>query len=97
MTYTFDCSNADAPKCVAVSEKTAKESYQGDSWTTKTTLKLSVDLGKSSSQFVFTEKQDGELISELKADKVTFTTPSSFPTVPQKVTDCITNYINKNF
>lgn len=97
MTFTLDCSNADAPKGVAVSEKTSTESYQGESWTTKSTVNLSVDLSKSSSQFVHTEKRDGEIVSELKANKVTFATPSSFPAVPQRVTNCITNYIYKHF
>ena len=96
-TFTLDCSNTDAPKAVAVSEKTMKESYQGESWTNKTTLNLSVDFGKSKSQFTFTERLDGETITSLKANKVTFATPASFPAVPQRVTNCITNYANKMF
>lgn len=96
-TFTLDCSDGDNPKGIAAQETTRKESYQGESWTNKTTLNLSVDLGKSSSQFVFSEKRDGDTITSLKANKVTFSTPTSFPAVPQRITDTITNYINKNF
>jgi len=97
VTFTLDCSNTDAPKGVAVSEKTMKESYQGESWTNKTTLNLSVDYGKATSQFAFTERRDGETITSLQANKVTFATPASFSAVPQRVTNCITNYVNKMF
>ena len=96
-TFVLDCSDPDAPKGSATYHTTQKETYQGETWTNMTTLKLSVDLSKSASQFSFTENRDGDTVISLKANKVKFATPSAFPAVPQRVTNAITDYINKKF
>lgn len=96
-TYTLDCSDQACPKGSALYEKTTESSFKSEKWTNKTTLRMSVDLSKSSAQFSFTEISDGETVNTLKANKVVFATPSGFPAVPQRVTNSITNYINKHF
>jgi hypothetical protein len=57
---------------------------------------MSLDLGKSTSQFQFTEKQGNETLTSVKANKVTFATSSAIVT-PQRVTNKITSYIDKHF
>ena len=55
-----------------------------------------LDLGKSSLQFQYTEKDDAGTKTSLKANKVKFATSSAIVT-PKHVTDEITSYIDKNF
>lgn len=92
-TFVLDCSAPDAPKGSATYRITQKDTYQGETSTYTTTLKLSVDLSKSASQFSFTEDMDGTRITTLKANKVRFATPSAFPAVPQRVKDTMVDYI----
>ncbi len=96
-TFTLDCSNAASPKCSAVKEIVWEEHFEGESWTRKKLLKLDVDLGKTRDQLVFTNSSGGEIEDSLRANKITFATPPSFPAVPQRVTNCITDYIEDQF
>ena len=59
-------------------------------------LSLSIDLGRSSSQFQFTERRDNENVTSLKANRLEFGTSSAIVT-PQRVLDVITDYIDENF
>lgn len=92
-TFTLDCSNTASPKCSAVKEIVWEESFEGESWTRKSLLKLDVDLGKTRDQVVYTKSSDGRVDDSLRANKITFGELTSALVVPQRVTDCITDYI----
>ncbi|MGM9682388.1 MAG: hypothetical protein ACI3XQ_02190 [Eubacteriales bacterium] len=95
-TFRLDCTNLDSRSATATRKKKQTETAMGESMTFNSTFSLSLDLGKSTAQFQFTEKQDNETLNSLKANKVTFATSPSIVT-PQRVTDKITTYINKHF
>lgn len=94
-TFVLDCTNAARPKAAATSVQLLTEAYRGESSTYKTVLRLSVDPGSSGTKLDFTEQRDGDTVTTLKATGLTFATPSAFPTVPGRVTSCITAYIEK--
>lgn len=96
-TFRLDLSDAQHPYATALKQTTQEESYKGQTWTYRSQVNVTVDLGKATSQFTFSQNEDGETVTSLVADKVKFSTPYDFPTVPQGVLDCITNYINSNF
>jgi hypothetical protein len=91
--FTLDLSNPSAPKATANYQTINTSKDHGTSYSTKTDLKMTLDLSKSSSQFVFEETSDGETTQKLTANKVVFQTPASFPAVPERVTDAITEHI----
>lgn len=95
-TFDLDCTDLASRSATAICKKKRVETAMGESWTYNYNFSLSLDLGKSASQFQFTEKQNNETITSLKANKVTFSTSPSIVT-PQRVTNKITAYINKNF
>ena len=95
-TFDFDCTDLASRSATATCKKKRVETAMGESWTYNYNFSLSLDLGKSASQFRFTEKQGNETITSLKANKVTFDTSPAIVT-PQRVTNKITAYINKNF
>ena len=92
-TFTFDCSDAERPYCTAEQETTTTESYKGKSSTRTRSLSLTVDQRELSSQFSFEESVSGRVENALKAHVIVFGTPSSFPTVPTRITTAISQYI----
>ena len=95
-TFRLDCSDTDALSASATCKKEQTEKAMGDSWTRNLTLSLSLDLGRSSSQFQYTQRQDKETLCSLKAKKVTFSESSPIVT-PQYVVDEITAYIDEHY
>lgn len=95
-TFDLDCTDLASRSATATYKKKRVETAMGESFTNNYTLSLSLDLGKSTSQFQFTEKQGNETNTTLKANKVTFSTSPSIVT-PQRVTNKITAYIDKLF
>ena len=94
ITCTIDISDAAKPKADVTLNRVIKETYQGNSSTFTTGIEVKIDQSKSSSQFKFTEKQNGYVEKSFIANKINFATPSSFPAVPSKVSDEISLYIN---
>lgn len=94
-TYSFelDVSDSAKPRAKATMKRKTVETAMGESLTFTTDLALTLDLGKSVSPFSFTQKHNGDLSVSLKADTVTFGTPTGFTAVPQKATNAITEYI----
>ena len=95
-TFTLDCTDPASRSAVAVCKKKETETAMGESRTRNSTFSMSLDLGKTTAQFQFTEKQDGETSNSVKANRVTFSTSPSVVT-PKRVTDRITSYINDHF
>lgn len=95
-TFDLDCTDLASRSATAICKKKRVETAMGESSTYNYTLSLSLDLGKSTSQFQFTEKRGNETATSLKANKVTFATSPAIVT-PQRVTNKITSYINKHF
>lgn len=91
--FKLDCTNKNKPIASASSQKTTKETEMGHTFTYQTSLTLNLDMTKTTSQFSFVERRDGAVASSVKANKVTFGTPSGFQAVPQVVTNAITDYI----
>ena len=94
--FQLDCTNLDSRSATAICKKKRTETAMGESSTYNYTFSLSLDLGKTTSQFQFTEKQNNETTNSVKANKVSFSTSPAIVT-PQRVTNEITAYINKNF
>ena len=95
-TFILDCTDLASRSATAACKKKRVETAMGESTTYNFTYSMSLDLGKSTSQFQFTEKQGNETITSIKANKVTFATSSAIVT-PQRVTNKITSYIDKHF
>ena len=95
-TFVLDCTNPSAPKATATSKKVRVESCEGDSMTTTQLLSLSIDQS-SSTHLTFSEIFNGHPDASMTAGRLEFATPASFPTVPSRVTNAITKYINDNF
>lgn len=95
-TFTLDCTDLASRFAVAVCKKKETETAMGESWTRNSTFSVSLDLGKPTAQFQFTEKQDGETSNFVKANRVTFASSPSIVT-PKRVVDRITSYINDHF
>ena len=95
-TFTLDCTDLASRSATAACKKKRVETAMGESTTYNFTYSMSLDLGKSTSQFQFTEKQGNETITSVKANKVTFATSPAIVT-PQRVTNKITSYIGKHF
>jgi hypothetical protein len=92
----LDCTDLDSRSATATRKKKRTETALGQSSTYNYTDSLVLDLGKSSSQFQYTEKDDAGTNTSIKANKVKFATSSAIVT-PKHVTDEITSYIDKNF
>ena len=95
-TFKLDCTDLDSRSATATRKKKRTETALGQSSTYNYTDSLVLDLGKSSSQFQYTEKDDAGTNTSIKANKVKFATSSAIVT-PKHVTDEITSYIDKNF
>lgn len=95
-TFRLDCSDPAARSAHATRKVSQTETVRGETMTYTSKFSLSLDLGKSSSQFQFTERRDNENVTSLKADRLEFDTSSAIVT-PQRVLDVITEYIDKNF
>lgn len=95
-TFTLDCTDLASRSATAACKKKRVETAMGESTTYNFTYSMSLDLGKSTSQFQFTEKQGNETITSVKANKVTFATSPAIVT-PQRVTNKIMSYIDKYF
>ena len=93
MTFQLDVSDESAPKASVSYKKISNESYQNERYTTSDEFNVTINSGKRTPAFTFTQKSNGNVDVSLSADKIKFGTPSSFPAVPQRVTDTITNYI----
>ena len=96
-TFKLDCSDGARPKCTANKESVWKENYQGQMLNVKYTWTMAVDLGKQSSQLTYAWKENGEIVYSLRASKVTFATPVSFPQVPARVTNAILDEVQNMF
>ena len=95
-TFTLDCTDLASRSATATHKIKNTVTEMGESSIYNYTYSLSLDLGKSTSQFQFTEKQGNETITSVKANKVTFATSAAIVT-PQRVTNKITSYIDKHF
>lgn len=95
-TFKLDCTDLASRSATATHKKKNTVTEMGESAIYNYTYSLSLDLGKSTSQFQFTEKQGNETLTSVKANKVTFATSPAIVT-PQRVTNKITSYINKHF
>ncbi len=93
MTFQLDISDESTPKASASYKKVLNESYQNEKYTISDEFNITINSGKRTPAFTFTQKSNGNADVSLTADKIKFGTPSSFPAVPQRVTDTITNYI----
>lgn len=91
--FVLDCSNGACPKASVQHEDVLAQEYQNQSWKNTNIMKMSLDLGKTSSQLSYQRSIDETILPAVKADKVVFGTPSSISPVPAKVTECILNYI----
>ena len=91
-TFKLDCTDLDS-RSATVSRKTKNvESALGESSTYNYTHSLSIDLGKSTSQFQLTKKDDYSTTYSLTANKVTFAKSPAIVT-PANVTNEIANYV----
>lgn len=95
-TFILDCTDLASRSATATCKKKRVETAMGESTTYNFIYSMSLDLGKSTSQFQFTRKQGNETITSIKANKVTFATSPAIVT-PQRVTNKITSYIDKHF
>ena len=93
MTFQLDISDESAPKASVSYKKEQHESYQNEKYTISDEFNITINSGKRTPAFTFTQKSNGDVDVSLTANKITFGTPSSFPNVPQRITDTITNYI----
>ena len=93
MTFQLDVSDESTPKASLSYKKVSNESYQNERYTMSDEFNVTINSGKRTPAFTFTQKSNGNVDVSLSADKIKFGTPSSFPAVPQRVTDTITNYI----
>lgn len=88
-TFNIDCTNPDAPKAIAKSNKKVKEIYQGREWNDSFDYSLNIDPDRIANQLAF--MRDSDII--LRADKVKFSTPATFPSVPGRIENAINNYM----
>ena len=94
--FQLDCSDLETRSAHATRKVSQTETVRGETMTYTKKLSLSIDLGRSSSQFQFTERRDNENVTSLKANRLEFGTSSAIVT-PQRVLDVITDYIDENF
>jgi hypothetical protein len=92
--FTIDVSDKSAPKADASLDRTT---YRGEFITGRKECKLSIDLGKTDSQFSFghywyIDDQNKLCYTSITANKISFSTPEQFEAVPQSVTNAINSF-----